>query len=462
MLFSEEKERQNRFLLSLKIVFFPFIFILVIIYFIAYKFNEVIDLEDIILLTILFVLYVYYVIYIIYLGFRNSLLDHVTRVFKREYMYKAISKVVEKDVEQNIVLITLNNIQDINERYGYTNGDIILRKFIIKLGDFFNSHNMRNISIGRYYGGNFIFITKEKISKLKHNLGIFSSKISNSGINNIEAVVKFAIISSKFDTNVQNIINNLFLEIQDKNENSNIIKVDYFDELICYSIDNKEFNIKFQKIKSINDKNDIFDLNIKLVNNEVGIIPKNKILYITQNNNYEIIYDIKLISYLSEHINFDNLNKKIIIEISPISLRNIEFKNSILYLIDKNKINPNKIIFEIYEKTSYEQINRFLEIIRDFKKLGFEFAISHFGGDNPSLRYIKNYDFDYAIYDIDFNKTIFQEKTKKLVKNYNQMLRELNIKTIVRYVDKEDIYNQFKELNIDYIHGFYLKKIKDK
>ena len=81
------------------------------------------------------------------------------------------------------------------------------------------------------------------------------------------------------------------------------------------------------------------------------------------------------------------------IEISPVSLRNADFKNEIHRLITNKIIDPNKIIFEIYEKDSYNEMLRFSEIIEQFRAYGFEIAMNQFLGNNASFEYFKYFSF---------------------------------------------------------------------
>ena len=78
MLYSEKKERENRFVIALKIVF-PFLF-LVAIFFYFYRFFPQNSLTFA-LLTILIPIYVYYIVYLIYNGFSTSVIDPITKAF---------------------------------------------------------------------------------------------------------------------------------------------------------------------------------------------------------------------------------------------------------------------------------------------------------------------------------------------------------------------------------------------
>lgn len=121
-----------------------------------------------------------------------------------------------------------------------------------------------------------------------------------------------------------------------------------------------------------------------------------------------------MIKFISKNFDFENFNSRVFIEILPISLRNQEFKNEIYRMATNNLIDPNKIVFEFSETEIYDEINRFYEIIEQFKKYGFKIAINQFLGKNASFEYFKYINFDYVIYDLDINKN-YQDKK---IKNY--------------------------------------------
>ncbi|MCI6987956.1 MAG: EAL domain-containing protein [Campylobacter sp.] len=459
-MYSELKERQSRFWLSLKIAF-PLILLLILGGVFLNKDDIKFSDEDVILFVILVVCYVYYVVYLIYFAFKNSNLDDLTKVFNRSYIDKFIkSKMRKKDV--NIILVNLSNYQDIIDRYGYKNAENILKEFVKKLYIFIQKNDHKNVSIGRYASDSFLFLSRLGLAEILHTLKQFETTLRNNGILNIEVKVKYTGINSSFDSNYENVINTLFLQLKGEKDDINHIKIDYFDELVCYSIDNREFQVNFQTIRSLKSGENLYYLLVKLDSHELGIIQKNKILYIAQHHNYEIKYDIETLKFLSENLNFKTLKNKIVFEISAVSLRSQIFKNEINLLINQEKIIPSKIIFEFFENLPYEDTTRLNEIILEYKRLGFSFAISHFGNDNAGYNYIKTLDIDYVFYDMEVNKTInLSSKNEQIFKSVNDMLQNLGIKTIVKFIDKKETFERFKNYGVDYIQGFYIDKPTD-
>lgn len=450
MLYSQKRERANLFFSALKIAL-PFIILSIF----WIKFISDSKQNDIFLLTILIFFYVYYSVYLIYLSFKTTLIDPVTNVFNRKKIYDLISKNLKKDVK--VVMFDIKNYSFITQTYGIENYEKIVKKFIIKLNSFLEKNRYNDVSIGVYNFSYFLMIIDEKDSILAHNLRTFERKITNYGIENIEIKFEFSIVNLINFSSVKSVINFLSDELKNNKEENLTINDENQIEIIK-SINNFKFNFKFQETQK-KDKNlkDVITIIPKLFVEKYGIYSKNKISNFLNKNNYEINFDKNMIKALSNQIDY-NLNSDFIIEISAMSIRNIEFKKHIFELIEKKYLNPKNIIFEFYEENFYNEIVRFNEIISDYKKLGIRFALSRFGGDNASYFYLKHLNVDFFIFDIEFLKNLDNEKYLIILENYINIARNLNIKTMFKFIDKKESFDILIKQNIDYLQGFYIQK----
>ena len=456
-LFSELSEREKRFILSLEISF-PFVLVLALF---SYLLNRIdFEWQDRILLVILALCYIYYVIYLVYYAFNSTILDDKSNAFNRAEILKIISKDIKKS-NQNVVLVNIANLQDISQRYGYKNGDMIIRNFILQFNDFFEKNGFNKVKIGRYFGANFLFITDCKISQLEHLLKTFERRIVNKGINNIEVKMKYAVVEANYDENIENIINYLFLKLNQEDGVDSILRANSDDDLICYAIDQGSFEVRVQQVKSIDEKfQPFYSTIVKLTSQDLGNISKNNVLSVASANNYEMKYDLQVIRYIFKNAGCDNLDCKIMIEISPVSLRNVNFYSEIQNLIATKEIDPKKIIFEIYEEEPCKEMNRFNEIIIQFKNLGFSFALNKFGGNNASNEYLKFLSIDYVIFDIEFNKNFDNEKVKTYYLHLGKTAEIFGAKSIVRFVDKAEFLHELENSGVDYVQGFIIDKPK--
>lgn len=458
MLFSQTKERANRFLLSLKIAG-PFVFVLILFSIFSIREGEFLW-QDIVLLVILFLSYVYYIVYLVYFGFKTSLIDPVTGVFLRAQIIKILDKKIKKRLINNLVLIKLSNIIDINDRYGHKNGDEILRNFVLELANFMEKEGFRNLSIGTIIGGSFIFGIDCDNAKLNHILNIFKLKLLNKTINNVETKTEFVILNANYDKDILNTINTILYKLNHKDEEITTSNIDIndFEYAICSAIDRENYGIKTQIMRSTNGSQTHSNFIPRLISSDFGDITKSKIINIIFNNQYDIKYDINLIKFICKNIYFRNFDGKIFIEIFATTIRNVLFKQEILKLVNNNLIDPSKVVFEFNEESVYEEIHRFSEIIDQFKDMGFSFALNKFGSANASFEYFKYLNIDFVIYDMEYNKNLNDIKINKFFKSMNKIAKDLGIQSVVRFVDKETFYNDIKAAGVDFAQGFYIQK----
>ncbi|MBE0491464.1 MAG: GGDEF domain-containing protein [Sulfurospirillum sp.] len=457
MLYSQLKDRENRFIVAIKIGF-PFTLLSFILFY-TFKVSQN-SLMDVILSLFLIPLYVYYIFYLIYDGFRSTLLDPVTKTFTRKEMIKKIQKLKQT---KNIVLLQVQNIADINERYGNKIADHVIFHFCLQLDIFLKSYNFKDIPIGRYGGGNFLLILPLKSKQLSHLLHIFLHDVKNKGINEIEIKVDFSMIESNYDAVAETIIKKLFFDIYEKKEQDNFqnIKPDEFEKVIIDAIENEKFIFKYQPLEDKNKKIKILEVLPTIYSKSHGMLRITQIEHIINQCGYEnIFYKKMFFSLIKELKKYDLQEIRFSIKISPVTLRNNVFIIFINQLFHQNLLNTNLFILNFHEKKRYDDIHRFKEILLQYKKFGFTLSLENFAGDNTCFEYIKHLPIDMIKFDIEFTKNFTDEKYKILLENYLKLLQQLKIQSTIKFIDKESTYKIASSYEPDFIGGFFIYKPK--
>ncbi len=458
MLYSESKERENRFIISLKIGF-PFL-VLALLLFYIFKISSN-DMVSFILFIVLVPIYIYYIFYLIYSGFKYTLVDPITKTFIRKEILKKIEYIKNKKYKSTVVLIKIDNIVDINERYGITNADNILRIFCDRLNSFLKNYNFKDIPIGRYAGGHFLLILKVKEKELKHLITIFEKELKHVGINDIEIKIDFSLIDSDYDENVKNIVKKLF-SLLDTNKNIPDIKPNEFEKIICTAIDNEKFIFKYQPLQHKSKNREILEVIIKIYSKNEGMLSRTQIQSVINHLGREMQFDKKIIFVLLKELeNIDFTNRLISIKLSPVTLRNTKFREYLTEIFYKSTLKPENFILEFSEKRAYKEIHRFKEILNQYKKSGFKIALNYFGGDNCSLEYIKTLPIDIVKFDIEFTKNIFDERYEKIIEAYIKLLHSLHVEAVIKFIDKKEIYDKIENFGFDYMEGFFIEKSKN-
>lgn len=452
---AQNAERSYRFNIAIRIAL-PFIVAIIFSSYILYKNGSIGD-NDMVLFFILIISYVYFTTYMIYQSFQNTFLDSVTKVYTRDKILKIIDSKVKKNRDfNNLTLLNFKNIGDISDRYGVDFGDEILIQCVRELEKFLDENSIKSYFLGRYSSSYFLLYTNENLPKIRHLITIFSKKIKNEGVNKKEIILKFEIKNISY-SDLQNSINYLINRIKDVKIISN--DIDEFESDVIRSIKNKNFSYKVQKIAGFKDEN-LYCVIPSLKSENHGNISKSKISNVMFKYNMQINQDIAIFSSFFNSL-VKNVNNKFIIEISMQSLNSVKYLEFLKEFIDENKIDASNIIIEFYPDDKTEHLNRLSEILFEYKKLGFRFAISHFGANNAFFAYFLNLDIDYIIYDVNISKNYKDTKVANTFLKLNELARQIGIKTILKFVDRFDMFEFAKNNKVDFVQGFYIQKPRE-
>jgi len=131
MLLPQTKEREYRFKLALRMGLPIFALVIAFIFhtFVSNygNLNASMYIEAVLLLFVS----IYFIFYLIYSGFEVKITDNVTKTFTREYLYKYLIKELHNKKTYTLILLSVDNLNDINKLYGIKNGDKVLREVVL-------------------------------------------------------------------------------------------------------------------------------------------------------------------------------------------------------------------------------------------------------------------------------------------------------------------------------------------
>ncbi|MDQ7060582.1 MAG: diguanylate cyclase [Sulfurimonas sp.] len=117
-----------------------------------------------ILSLLLLVFSIYFIFFLIYKGFDEPITERVSKTFTREYLYKYLKIKIKKDY--TLMLLSIDNLHNINTRYGIKNGDKVLRDVVLYMSEYFKDKNIVNFPMGHIKGGDFIIGLEGKKRRL--------------------------------------------------------------------------------------------------------------------------------------------------------------------------------------------------------------------------------------------------------------------------------------------------------
>lgn len=464
MTLPQTKEREYRFKLALRMVLPIFTLIIAFIINSLISTNEQLTYIFYIELTLILFFSIYFIFYLIYNGFDTKITNSVSKVFSKEYLYNYLEKEIKNSKEYSLLLISIDNLSEINSRYGMSSGDKILFEVIVWIEKYFKEKNIDNFPIGHVKGGDFIIGLKGKKNDYKTILELFCLKSEELKIDSIEVQISAAINDIALSKDINYLIENLFyLQKIDKN----------YKNMISIEDETDPNELEFLVIDAINKKNievmlqDVFDgdtlaikecfIKLKTVDNKL-IYPK---IYMKILDKLRIMikYDLmileKIISLCIQHV-----DEIFAISISPTSIRNPLFIAKVKEFFYKNSSLKNRVVFILSESEYYPFIENYNNVLQTLRTFGVIIAIDRLGSLNSSFLYLRDLDIDIVRFDSFYIKETNQVKYKNIVDGFNTMAHNKGVKSWVKMVENESSYKILKEQNIDYIQGKYLAPLE--
>ena len=467
-MYSVVQDRKRKFFLALR-TSIPIIVLTFLLVFVTLEEERTLLYDVFILLAGLFAS-VYFIFFMIFENSREKLLDDITQTFNRKYFEKFLKSFLKPD-KSYLVLFSIDNIKEINERYGIENGDKVLQKFAVLLDSFFTK-KFGSVPIARIKAGDFLLAVHATQKEIEKAIKEFLRRYDNSFIDNIEIKI-VASYEPAGSAKLKSILDRLYEEIhfckgkcktrskrdriaQKKKENS-----DEFERFIARMIEQRKISLLFQPTLNLHtDRFDMAEIIVKLIDEDGNIIHPSQFVPVINRLGLENEFDLALCETMIAQIREYNLSDRIYysFNISPYSIRNRRFSQRFFSLFKNSGIDPKNMVIELYENGIYKDVDFYKKILDTYKKEGFSLAFDNFGACNASIEYIKRIDVDFVHFDKFFTKKVNDERYRILLQSWIDAFKKLGIKSVVKFIDEASMLERFKKMGVDYAQGFAIAK----
>ncbi|MFA6137769.1 MAG: EAL domain-containing protein [Sulfurimonas sp.] len=455
----QTKEREHRFKLALRMGLPIFALIL------AFISNTLITTYDSLQVTfyiesiLLLAFSIYFIFYLIYRGFDEKITEAISKTFTREYLYKYLNQELKREREYTLILISIDNLNDINVRYGIKNGDKILYQVAKYVSEYLESKNIYNIAIGHIKGGDFVIGLKGNKSQYNTILELFCLKSSEYKVDDIEVKISGAIVDTSFSNNLDYMIENLFeiqeeIKYQKQTSSDDKINPSELESFVINAIKNRTFILLTQNVFE-NDKSIIKECFVKLKTPNAKILHQKSYMHVINRLGLMVDFDLMVLERTIACIN-DNESEIFALTIAPTSLRNSIFLMKIKELIKKS----NKIMFIINEQEYYSHIDKFNNTLKSLREMGILIAIDRLGAMHTSFLYMRDLEIDVVRFDSLLTKEIRKRNYNSIIIGFIAMAQARGIKTWMKMIESEDTKMEAIKLQVDYLQGKYLSELE--
>ncbi len=458
MLLPQIKEREYRFKLALRIGLPIFA---LIIAFISHTLITNYDnlqtsfyIEALVLMTVS----IYFILYLIYNGFSVKITDDVTKTFTREYLYDFLNRELKNKKEYTLILISIDNLTDINALYGIKNGDKILREVSQWIANYLKNEGIENFPMGHIKGGEFLIGLEGNKERYKTLLELMCLKSNNFTVDDIEVKILGVIIDTNYSRELDYLVEKLF-EILEKNKHSKNEEIledlnpSEIESEIIAAIDKKRVDLSYQYVFD-KDKNPLFkECFVKLYSEQEKIFYPKLYLKVISKLGLGIRFDMMVLESVLKNATEDDV---IAINIFPTSLRNKRFLTYLKELLTNKKTN---IMFVLSEMEYYSYTERYNTIIQSLKSYGIKIVIDRVASIHTSFLYLRELDIDMIRYDTYYSSYEKLNKNRDILLGFNTIAHEKGIRSWIKNIEDEASFTVAKEIGIDCFQGKYLSKV---
>jgi EAL domain-containing protein (putative c-di-GMP-specific phosphodiesterase class I)/GGDEF domain-containing protein len=461
MLLPQTKEREYRFKLALRMGLPIFALILALIFHTLITNYTNLQTSFYIEAILLLLVSIYFIFFLIYKGFDVKITDSVTKTFTREYLYQYLQKEINHKKDYTLILISIDNLNDINTLYGLKNGDKVLKYVADWIIDYLKKEGIENYPIGHIKGGDFIIGLEGLKDKYSTLLELICLKSNDLNVDDIEVRISGAITDTSYSKDLNYLIENLF-ELQNKNKNSKdkeeeTINPNELELLVINAIENKNLLIMSQEVYDGKDNIVAFrECYIKLKGQNQKIIHPKTYLKVINKLGLGVSFDLMVLEEILKNCQYE---KNIYaINILPTSLRNDKFLLKTKELL--REYSGAHVMFVLSEMQYYSYTSRYNSIIKSLKNLGVLIVIDRLGSIHTSFLYLRELDVDVVRFDTYYSNNEKLSQNRSIINGFNLMAHENGVKTWIKNIEDDATCTLAKAIGIDYIEGKYLSKIK--
>ena len=375
-----------------------------------------------------------------------------------------------------LVLVEIDGFSDIERLYGHILTESIEKDFAKDLlrymPEYLSFTKFYSLGSGKYAFVQDLEYQKEMaVSDILNELKSFQNTINELKVEVDDIDYDIAIVMSIANgkdclENVKYGMNFLHKSKQDfvmsndfaKQEQDKAFKNLQILKMVKTAIDNEKIISFFQPIVCNKTQEVLkYESLVRLVDEEDEIISPFSFLDIAKKGKY---YSQITGMVLENSFNaLKHTDKEISINISALDIEKHATRKKIYELLQSNKDEAKRIIFELLEDEDVKDFNEIEKFISKVKAYGVKIAIDDFGSGYSNFERLLKYQPDILKIDGSLVKNIETDAyVMSVVKSIVAFAKEQKIEMVAEYIENENIYMIIKNLGVEYSQGYYFGK----
>ena len=418
------------------------------------------------LFLLIFLAYKYYKIH------KDLIIDKLTFVYKKQYLEEFFN---DKRVDNyHVMLIDIDEFKEINTKFGYEQGDIVLKQFTELLVATLPSEAI----VVRIGGTEFFVISPKEAGSIDEQaqkvFEVLKEKKYLIGNEVEHLTVSMSAMSvpeeTMFIQHIARLLDEKLLEVKSRGKNGLAIlgtkqlneirytNIDYIKEaleeerLVClyqpiYETKTKQI-VKYEALARLIDNEDPKKLItpyyfMDVIKGTSQYIKMSKLVFQDIFTTLRTYKDVEL----SVNLDLDDLD-------------NADMMKLITDNLYENRGIANRLTFEILEAHEIKDYGKVMFYLQQLKAFGSKVALDDFGSGYASYSYLIRLEIDILKIDGSIISELKHspERAKTVLRSIQELAAIFQYEVVAECVSDKDIYEMLKELDIQYVQGYYLGK----
>lgn len=404
--------------------------------------------------------------------------DPLTNLFNRRVFWELISYEIGRaerhDYSFALLVIDLDNFKNINDSWGHATGDRYLTAFAAKVQEALRKGDI----FARYGGDEFVILLpesdEEQAVTVAGRIRAITEALHVPTPDGGKAMATSSIGLAVFPLHATN-EKDLFLFADNmtykaKGEGKNRVSTPSEEDVVEAF---RKVGEKARQVREAVEERRIFPYFQPIVPLAPGkgeccevlcrmeldgeVIAANEFIEVAESLGIVGKLDSVLLDKAFARARDEGYQGSLFVNLSPRSMILKEFLPGIVGLADRYGIDHSRVVFELTERETVQNLALLEKFVYDLKSQGFKFAIDDFGSGFSSFQYIRQFPIDFVKIEGVFVRNMLNDyRDMAFVKTLAILAREFNICTIAEYVESEEILQAVKGVGVDYVQGYHL------
>ena len=403
--------------------------------------------------------------------------DQLTGLYNREYFYRYAAQfdVYHKDMETDAIVLDINHFHVLNDRYGKSYGDEILKRIAEKIkesvdasggivcrreADTFLVYCPHRMDYADILENASVTVDKDgSESRVRLRMGVYSNV--DKGID-IERRFDRAKLAA--DT-VKNSFTKVIAIYDDSLHETELFAEQLVDDFET-AIREKQFHVYFQPKFDIRPEEPVLrsaEALVRWKHPKLGMVSPGVFIPLFEQNgliqeldNYVWHEAAAKVREWKERL---GISVPVSVNVSRIDMYDPDFVGKMVAILEENHLTTEELLLEVTESAYTEDSEQIIRTVKALRERGFIIEMDDFGSGYSSLNMISSLPIDALKLDMHFIRNAFKErKDTRLLEVVIQLAESLEVSTIAEGVETAEQVLTLKAMGCDIVQGYYFSR----